>query len=91
MAEESAKPPTITTPVGHMRTCEHLAWQERHAAAVSGRLLAERGGSAENAGIGMDASCWQLAARNGIAAEENAGNAGGRVENAGILRALMAG
>lgn len=91
MAEESAKPPTITTPVGHMRTCEHLAWQERHAAAVSGRLLAGCGGSAENAGIGMDASCWQLAARNGIAAEENAGNAGGRVENAGILRALMAG
>lgn len=59
MAEESAKPPTITTPVGHMRTCEHLAWQERHATAVSGRLLAERGGSAENAGI----DCVMLATR----------------------------
>lgn len=91
MAEESAKPPTITTPVGHMRTCEHLAWHARLATAVSGGLLAERGGSAENAGNGMDASCWRNAAWNGIAAEENAGNAGGRVENAGILRALMAG
>lgn len=59
--------------------------------ACGGGQRKAAGGSAENAGIGMDASCWQLAARNGIAAEENAGNAGGRVENAGILRALMAG
>lgn len=63
MAEESAKPPTITTPRWtHVCTCEHPA-------QGSAGLRVKRGGNAENAGIralGMNVAGWQNAAWNGV-------------------------
>lgn len=62
MAEESAKPPTITTPVGHMCTCEHpcvagtaCGCGQRRAAAGTLKMLA-------SAALGMNAAGWQNAA-----------------------------
>ena len=66
MAEESAKPPTITTPVGHMCTCEHPA------RVSAGLRLRSTEGCCENAAralkmlasaaLGMNAAGWQNAA-----------------------------
>lgn len=57
MAEESARPPTITTPVGHMCTCEHPA------CVSAGLRLRSTEGCCENAAgtLKMLASAWTLA------------------------------
>lgn len=95
MAEESAKPPTITTPVGHMCTCEHPA------RVSAGLWLRSTEGCCENAAralkmlasaaLGMNAAGWQNAAwhqrERWRACGGNAGKSWWHVN----VRALMAG
>lgn len=65
MAEESAKPPTITTPVGHMRTCEHPCVCVGGAAARSTEGCCENAAATlASAALDMNAAGWQNAAWN---------------------------
>lgn len=66
MAEESAKPPTITTPVGHMCTCEHPARVSAGLRLRSTEGCCEYAARAlkmlASAALGMNAAGWQNAA-----------------------------
>lgn len=94
MAEESAKPPTITTPVGHMCTCEHPV------RVSAGLRLRSTEGCCENAAralkmlasaaLDMNAAGWQNAAWHQRERWRVWGNAGKSWWHVNV-RALMAG